>query len=537
MRFALPPRRFIVACMVASTALLIAGSSPGASAADVSQPVRGGTLNFVVDPEPPTLVDLTNTAVPTLKVSTKVTEGLLTYDFALHPGPQLATSWSISPDGLQYTFHLRHGVKWHDGLDFTSADVAYSIELLKRVHPRGKSTFANVTEVRTPDAFTAVLVLSKPSPFLIKAFSASESPIVPKHVYEGTDPFSNQNNNAPIGTGPFRFVKWVRGSYIEYERNPDYWDKPKPYLDKIIVKLIPDAPARSIAFETGSVDLGGNTPIPLSDIARLKQNPKLGIETRGYEFEAGVVRVEFNLSNQYLKVPAVRQAIARAIDRNVIAKTIYYGYASVLSSPIIPEGPYHDPTPTPYPFDVAKANALLDAAGLPRNTDGVRFSVIVDPLPISDIPQRTAAYLRSALAKIGVSVTIRNQDLPSYLRRVYSDHDFDIAVNGMSNLFDPTVGVQRLYWSQSIRKGVPFTNASGYSNPEVDRLLEQAAVEPNEAKRKQLFGQFQQIVGRDLPDVNLVEQQQVTIYNKRVHNHTTSPDGLDSNFSDVYLSP
>jgi peptide/nickel transport system substrate-binding protein len=149
-------------------------------------------------------------------------------------------------------------------------------------------------------------VLSKPSPFLIKAFSASESPIVPKHIYEGTDPFSNQNNNAPIGTGPFKFVKWVRGSYIEYDRNPDYWDKPRPYLDKIIVKLIPDAPARSIAFETGSVDLGGNTPVPLSDIARLKQDPKLGIETRGYEFEAGVVRVEFNLGNQYLKVPAVR---------------------------------------------------------------------------------------------------------------------------------------------------------------------------------------------------------------------------------------
>ena len=148
MRFALPPRRFIVACMVASTALLIAGSAIGAGTVDVTQPVRGGTLNFVVDPEPPTLVDLTNTAVPTLKVSTKVTEGLLTYDFALHPGPQLATSWSVSADGLQYTFHLRHGVKWHDGQDFTSADVAYSIELLKRVHPRGKSTFANVTQIR-----------------------------------------------------------------------------------------------------------------------------------------------------------------------------------------------------------------------------------------------------------------------------------------------------------------------------------------------------------------------------------------------------
>jgi peptide/nickel transport system substrate-binding protein len=530
----LPLRRITAAC----TALLLLGPAVGTDTAHAADtPTHGGTLTYAIDPEPPTLVDLTNTAVPTLKISAKVTEGLLAYDFALHPEPQLATSWSVSADGLQYTFHLRHGVKWHDGQDFTSADVAYSIELLKRVHPRGKSTFANLTEIRTPDAFTAVLVLSKPSPFLIKAFSASESPIVPKHIYDGTDPFANQNNNAPIGTGPFRFVKWVRGSYIEYARNPDYWDKPKPYLDKIIVKLIPDAPARTIGFETGSLDLGGDTPVPLSDLARLKQNPKLGMETRGYEFEAGVSRIEFNLDNPYLKVLAVRQAIAHAINRDLIAKTIYYGYATPLSSPIISSSPYHDTTPTPYPFDVGQANALLDAAGFARNSEGTRFAVTMDPLPISDPPMRTAAYLRSALAKIGIAVTIRSQDLPAYLKRVYTNRDFDIAVNGMSNLFDPTVGVQRLYWSQSIRKGVPFTNASGYSNPQVDQLLQQAAIEPDEATRVQLFKKFQQIVMRELPDVNVVQPQRVTIFNKRVHAHTTSPDGLDGNFASVYLSP
>lgn len=536
MKFALPLRRaqrLKAAC--AALLLLATGLDVGtASAADT--PTRGGTLTYAVDPEPPTLVDLTNTAVPTLKVSAKVTEGLLTYDFALHPGPQLATSWSVSADGLQYTFHLRHGVKWHDGQNFTSADVAYSIELLKRVHPRGKSTFANLTEVRTPDAFTVVLVLSKPSPFLIKAFSASESPIVPKHIYDGTDPFANQNNNAPIGTGPFKFVKWVRGNYIEYTRNPDYWDKPKPYIDHIIVKLIPDAPARTIGFETGSLDLGGDSPVPLSDLARLKQNPTLGIETRGYEFEAGVSRVEFNLDNPYLKVPAVRQAIAYAINRDLIAKTIYYGYATPLSSPIISSSPYHDATPTPYPFDIKKANALLDSAGFARNSDGTRFAITMDPLPISDPPLRTAAFLRSALAKIGIAVTIRNQDLPAYLKRVYTTRDFDISVNGMSNLFDPTVGVQRLYWSPNIRKGVPFTNASGYSNPQVDQLLQQAAIEPDEAARVQLFKKFQQIVMRELPDINLVQPQRVTIYNKRVHAHTTSPDGLDGNFAGLYLS-
>ena len=149
MKAALPLRWLILPCAT----LVFASHAGAATSANTDTPVRGGTLNLVVDPEPPTLVDLTNTAVPTLKVSTKVTEGLLTYDFALHPEPQLATSWSISSDGLQYTFHLRHGVKWHDGQDFTSADVAYSIELLKRVHPRGKGTFANVAEVRTPDAF------------------------------------------------------------------------------------------------------------------------------------------------------------------------------------------------------------------------------------------------------------------------------------------------------------------------------------------------------------------------------------------------
>jgi peptide/nickel transport system substrate-binding protein len=525
------PLHVLRSVMVILAAGLLAGSMAHAAA------TQGGTLTLVVDPEPPTLVALTTTAVPVLKVSAKVTEGLLAYDFAQQPQPQLATAWSISKDGLQYTFHLRHGVKWHDGQDFTSADVAFSINLLKKVHPRGHSTFANLVTVRTPDPYTAVLVLSRPAPYLIKAFSASESPIVPKHVYENTDPYTNPNNNAPIGTGPFKFVKWVHGDYIEYARNPAYWDAGKPHLDRLIVKLIPDAAARSIAFETGSVDLGGDSPVPLSDLARLGQDPKLAIETRGYAFEGGVSRIEFNLDNPYLKQLPVRQAIAEAIDRNFIAKAIYYGYAKPISGPILPSSPYYDATPTPYPYDPAHANALLDAAGFKRNGDGVRFAITIDPLPMSDIPNRTAAYLRSALAKIGIAVTVRNQDLPTYLKRVYSDRDFDIAVNGMSNLFDPTVGVQRLYWSQNIRKGVPFSNASGYRNPQVDQLLEQAAVETDPAKRIDAFHQFQRIVERDLPDINLVAPDYVTLYNRRVHDHTLSPDGLDANFADVYLSP
>ncbi|SAK74218.1 extracellular solute-binding protein [Caballeronia temeraria] len=130
-------------------------------------------------------------------------------------------------------------MKWHDGTSFTSDDVAYSILTLKQAHPRGRSTFANVTDVKTPDRYTVVIDLSKPAPFLLTALSGSESPIVPKHLYQGTDVVSNPHNSAPIGTGPFVFKEFVRGDHILLERNPDYWDKPKPYVDRIIVRFLP----------------------------------------------------------------------------------------------------------------------------------------------------------------------------------------------------------------------------------------------------------------------------------------------------------
>jgi peptide/nickel transport system substrate-binding protein len=496
---------------------------------------RGDTLNFIVTPEPTALVDLATTATNVLKVSPKVVEGLLEYDFKFQPKPSLATSWEVSDDSRKYVFHLRHGVKWHDGKPFTSDDVAYSIQTLRQVHPRAKTTFANVTDIATPDPYTVVITLSKPAPYLIKAFSSSETPIVPKHIYDGTDVLTNPANNAPIGTGPFRFVKWVRGSYIEYVRNDDYWDKGKPWLDRIVVKVINDPAARTVAFEDGSVDLSGDSPVPLSDLERLKGNPKLGIETRGYEFQAGVARIEFNLDNPVLKNPKVRQAIASALDREVIRKVIYYGYATPLASPIIPSNPYYDPAPTPYPFNVEHANALLDEAGYPRRADGARFALTVDPLPIGDLPARTAAYVKSALARIGIAVTVRSQDLPAYLKRIYTDRDFDFSINGMSNLFDPVVGVARLYTTNNFRRGVPFTNGSHYSNPEIDQLFSQVAEETDEAKRKQLFSQIQRILERDLPDINLVAPQYLTLYSRAVHNHTTSPDGLSASFADVWL--
>ncbi|WP_316233679.1 ABC transporter substrate-binding protein [Bradyrhizobium sp. SZCCHNPS2010] len=505
-------------------------------ASRAAAPRRGGTLNLVIQPEPPILVSLTHTAGPTTRISPKITEGLLTFDLDFKPRPQLATSWQVSDDGLRYTFALRHRVKWHDGRDFTSADVTHSIALLKRHHPRGRGTLSSVREVETPDAHTATIVLDKPAPYLLAALTASESPIVPRHVYDGGDPLSNPNGRAPIGTGPFVFKEWQQGSHILLERNPNYWDPGKPYLDRIVVRFIADANARAVALETGEIHLAPDTPVPLGQIEALKSNPALLIESRGYDYQPIVYRLEFNLANPYFAKREVRAAVAHAIDRDAITRVVFYGWGQSAPSAISPAlKQFHNPDIPRHDFDPKKAEALLDAAGYPRGPDGFRFKVFHDYMPYSETFQQLGAYTRQALTDVGIGVTLRAQDVPTWFKRTYTNRDFDFMNNGMSHSFDPTVGVQRLYWSKNFKPGVPFSNGSGYSNPEVDRLLEAAAVESDPAKRRELFRRFQVIVATDLPDINLVTGANLTIANRKVRDHTTTIDGPSANFADLWL--
>lgn len=500
-------------------------------------PRRGGTLTFLLETEPGALVTVTTTDNVT-KVSHKISDGLLGYDFDLNPVPQLATEWSISDSGLEYTFKLREGVKWHDGRDFTSEDVAFSILLLKESHPRGRATFAPVREVRTPDPHTAVVVLDRPAPYLLHAFYADESPIVPKHRYEpGQKAHESPNATAPIGTGPFKFVEWRRGSHIVLERNPDYWDQPKPYVDRVVFRIITDASARAVAFETGEVDIGPDSTVPLSEIERIRGLPNISVEQRGYNFYAGVRRIEFNLSNPYFKHLKVRQAVAHAIDRAAIRDTIWYGIGQIIYGPISPDLPnfYTDDRPK-YPYDVATAEKLLDEAGFPRDANGIRFELTHDFRPWNEGDKRTGEYLKFALGQVGIDVTVRSQDMATYVKRVYTERDFDFTSNSMTNSFDPVIGVQRLYWSKNFKPGVPFSNGSGYNNPEVDRILETAAVETDRAKRQQLYYEFQRLVATDLPDINFLSQPGFTLANKRVLGHTTGATGISGNLADAYIA-
>lgn len=508
-----------------------------ATAAIAQTRVADSTLTVVLNPEPPTLVSFANTAGTSVTVNSKVLEGLLEYSHDLTPRPQLATAWSVSADGLEYTFKLREGVKWHDGKPFVAADAAFSILLAKRYHPRGSATFAHLSAAEAVNAHTLRLKLAKPAPYLLLALAAGETPILPAHRYDADSAVQNPLNAAPIGTGPFRFKQWERGSHIIYERNADYWQSGKPQVQTLIFRIIPDIAARLNGFQNGSIDIGESSPIPLSEVPKLGAYPHLATSTHGYEDNATITMLEFNLERALLQKPAVRQAIAHALSREQIRNIAFYGYAIPTVAPVskLSFPRFHLDAADPYPYDVEKANALLDAAGYPRKGGGTRLELTLHANPFNEGFKRTAHYVRSALARVGINVTVREQDPGSYVRSVYTERTFDLTVSGVSTMFDPTVGLQRVYWSNSFNPKVPWSNASKYSNPEVDRLLEAAAIETNPVRRAELFKQFQAIVIRDIPSIALVQTQSVTVFHKRVEGFNLTASGLRGNIADVQI--
>ncbi|MDN7182861.1 ABC transporter substrate-binding protein [Caballeronia sp. SEWSISQ10-4 2] len=517
-----------------SAALLSAAALPRIAGASVSSaPGDGGTLIYAVPEDATQLVSFLDTNTRNRNISAKITEGLLRYDTQFKPQPLLATSWDISADGLRYTFRLRANVKWHDGQPFMSADVRYSLLTQQKLGPRGRISLANVARIETPDPLTAVIVLSRPAPYLIKAFSSAELPIVPQHRYGDSDPLTNPNASAPIGTGPFIFEKWVRGSYVSLRRNPDYWRTGTPHLERVIFKVASDPAAISVALENGEAHAGNN--IALVDLARLARNPQLRVDDTYDAYLNNGAFLEFNNEHSALAKPEVRHAIAQALDRNFIRDNIYHRHANLIDSPV-PRvlSNYYDDSTFHYPFDPAAANAALDRAGYPRQADGVRFALRLTYLTSNDL-KNAASYTRSALGKIGIKVTILEGDLPTFLKRVYGTREFDINLNGLGRLYDPSVGVQRFYWGDGVKHPLVWINASHYQNPDVDQLFVRAAVETDDTRRASLFKQAQQIVGRDLPVYPLVSIPSIQVYNARVRNLNNSIDLMAGDFSDTWI--
>lgn len=532
-----------IAGLLAIVASFVFAMLPLAEAwAQGGSPKHGGTLVMIVQPEPPTLASYQSTSGPVGQVATKVYDGLLEYDFNLKPIPSLATSWTVSPDGKTITFKLRDGVKFHDGKPFTSADVQFSImEVLKKVHPRAPTTtFREIESIDTPDALTAVMHLRHPAPYLLMGLSGYESPMLPKHLMQGTNLQSSPLANAPVGTGPFKFVEWKKGEYVRLDRNPDYWKRGQPYLDRIVCRFIADAATRSAAMETGEAQLGGLGAIPNVDIARLKAMPQITTTTKGYEMLSPMVMLDFNTKKKPFDNVKVRQAIAYAIDRKFVVDNVWFGFGKPATGPISSNfkatGMYTaDVKNYNVPNGIDIANKLLDEAGYPRKADGIRFEIVHDITPYGEEWKRYGEYVQQVLAKLGIKATLRYEDVATWLRRVYTSYDFQLTNNWVQTQADPVIGVHRFYWSKTITPGAVFVNDAQWSSPKTDELMEQAAVETDPAKRNNMYHELQKLLVEASPYVWVFELDFVTVENKMVKDAIVSPLGLYTSFDRAWL--
>jgi len=397
---------------------------------------RGGTMVMLVQPEPPNLASYISTSAPIGMVAAKVYDGLAEYDFDLKPIPSLAESWDISPDGKTITFKLRKGVQFHDGKPFTSADVKFTVfEVLKKFHPRGASTFRDVTAIDTPDPHTAIFRLQTPAPYLMMALSGYESPMVPKHLFENTDIRNHPNANKPIGTGPFKFVEWNRGQFVRLDRNANYWKKDQPYLDRVVVRFIPDSATRTAALEKGEAHFAGMGAIYYSDVRQLEKLPHISVTTKGYEMSSPIVELYFNTQKKPFDNPKVRQAISYAIDRQVVIDNVWFGFGKPATGPINSNFKvfYTDKVKNyQAPNGIEIANKLLDEAGYPRGANGIRFEIVHDLTPYGEEWRRFGEYVQQVLERLHLR----------HRRQVASDHH-PLAVVGREDADARVGGHQR----------------------------------------------------------------------------------------------
>lgn len=521
-----------------TNSLLAAGLAGGRSAGAQEVARRGGTLAATLGANEPQAVYVPAGGGPSPTFSSsKVLERLATRRLDGTFEGELAESFTPSADFRAWTIKLRPRVTWHDGKALDAGDVVYSTAEIWKKHaaPEWMIDFAGA---EAPDAGTAILRFAKPVPefFFASLLSGSANYILPKHVYAGSDPTANPANNAPIGTGPWRFKDWVRGSHIEYERNPSYWRQGLPYMDRLVLRFLREPAARAAAIEAGEIQIGVFNPLAVVDLKRLPRQ-KFAITTQGYDDAAWATTLECNVRSPVFEKREVRQAMFCAIDRNLIAKTVYYGFARPGTSPVFSSNKaYFTDDIFRTELDAKRAGQLLDAAGYPKNAGGMRFGVSLVAGGWFAENAKVAAIVAQGLKEVGVAVDVIVPDRATALRRIYTDYAFDLAISNQANPCEPVPDTTRYFTSDGIRKGVAFRNASGFHSDAVDALVETIRVETDPGRRKALVAEFQMAVTEEASNLPLAEHETVTLASSRLRNHTTTSNTLAASWHDIWLA-
>ncbi len=466
--------------VLVATALALATSS--AAIAQRTDIVIGMVL------EPPHLDPTAGAAAAIKEVGyANIFEGITRIgpDGAVQPG--LAESWEISDDGKVYTFKLRTGVKFHDGADFSADDVKFSIDRAMAedsVNPQ-KGLYSAIEKVEVVDPATVVVTLKHPQGAFLWNMGWGEAAIVSPASADG-------NKEKPIGTGPFKFENWAKGSSITLVKNPDYWGE-EVALDKAEFRIIPDAAAAVPALLSGDVHAFSNMPAG-DALPQIESDPRFKVVIGSTEGET--VLATNNKKEPFDKLE-VRQAIAHALNRDEIIAGTPPGLGVPIGSHFAPHHPaYVDLTGT-YPYDPEKAKELLAQAGFP---DG--FSATLK-LPPPGYARDGGQIIASQLRQVGINLEIIPLEWADWLSQVFTDKNYDLSIVSHVEPMDIGIYARPDYYFQ-------------YQNPEFNAVMEELEVTTDEAKRNELYGKAQRILAEDAVNGFLFQLPKVGVWDAKI---------------------
>jgi peptide/nickel transport system substrate-binding protein len=458
------------------------------------------TVVFLIESSPANLDPRIGTDAQSQRIDALLFDGLVAHDANFQFTPALAESWQ-QPDPLTLVFHLRDGVRFHDGRPLTSRDVLWSIDSMRSgvvISPKS-AAYAAIDTMAAPDNRTVVLHLKHADNFLLTNLSTGAFGVVPAD--------SDKNFwQHPVGTGPFQFVSQQIDQDVVIERNPISWSI-APKIERVRFAVVPDAITESLELEKGSGDVAVNS-LPVDSLPALAARPNLEIEeVNGTEIQY----LGFNLLDPLLKDARVRQAIACAIDRQLIVQTLLHGHARLASSLLPVTHWAWTGDVARYDFDPARARTLLDESGHPPGMDGVRFHMTMKTSN-DEGTRLLAAVLQQQLAAVGIALDLRSYEYATF----YSDVTrgaFQMYSLRWIGIEQPDIFSHAFSTANFSPKGA---NRSHYSNPKLDSLLDDAAVSQDTSQRRDDYVQAQQILARDLPAINLWYRDTVVVHNRRL---------------------
>jgi peptide/nickel transport system substrate-binding protein len=472
-----------------------------------------GTVNFLIEATPTNLDPRIGTDAFSAHLDGLMFSSLVAHDEHMDIVPDLAERWE-STNGLKYVFHLRRGVKFHDGRALTSADVKFTFDSIMTgaVKTAKRGAFRMVSSVEAPDADTVVFHLREPFASFLWNLTRPGVGIVP----QGSGPETAQH---PNGTGPFRFVSMKTDEEIVLARNPEYFGDATATgtIERIRFRIVPDAIVRALELRKGSADAEINSLTP-DMVATLGKEPGIVADVQP---GTPLTYVAFNFDDPALAHREVRQALAYATDRAAIIHYLLRGQSRAASSLLPPNHWAFDPNVRQYDFDPARAEQLLDAAGFPRGVDGVRIRLTLKT-STDESTRLYAAVLADQWKRVGVALELKSLEFATF----YSDitrGSFQLYTQrwvGGNN--DPDMFE---YVFSSKRFPPDGANRGHYRNAQLEALLDQARVEMDRQKRKTILSQVQKIVAEDEPYINLWYPDNVCVHRARLTEIDIPPGG------------